>query len=324
MFQVEPILWLQSLESPGITWVMKTTSLLGYAHVYALLLIVLIFGVRFKQSIFVFLTILICGILTDGLKDGLMFPRPSDVDARVIEPGYERPPLLIDGGGAESFWSLPSPEAMEVSRNQTDWSYGLPSGHVGLAAAFFLGLAFFYRSKGVFTFAVFWVLLMALSRMYLGRHFIADVLGGVIVGLFCVFLAAFLVRHLIAENPRNSEVSSLIRWAVFATILLVLTPFIDLLDKEDVGRIWGLLLTYVVLLKTGFPLDKGSFVKRLGRVLLAVAFFILIDQIINPIIDSMAMEDNSFGMLFTVFLTTCIPFVAIVFLARKLKLYAVK
>ena len=112
MFQIEPVLWLQSFESPGLTWLMSTISWLGYTIVYATLLIVLIFGVRLKQGLFVFLALIICGILTSGLKNGLMFPRPSDVDIRVIEPGFERPPLLVDGGGAKSFWALPSSEAM--------------------------------------------------------------------------------------------------------------------------------------------------------------------------------------------------------------------
>ena len=68
MFQIEPVLWLQSLESPGLLWLLSTISLLGYTPIYANLLIVLMFGVSFKQSLFVLLAIEICGISTDGLK----------------------------------------------------------------------------------------------------------------------------------------------------------------------------------------------------------------------------------------------------------------
>ncbi len=323
MFQVEPVLWLQSLESPGLTWLMSTISLLGYTPVYATILIVLIFGVRLKQSLFVFLTILICGLLTDGLKRGLMFPRPSDVDNRVIEPGYERPPLLVDGGGAKSFWTLPSSEAMEAAKIQTDWSYGLPSGHVALAAAFFFGLAFFFRSRGVLMFSFFWVFLMALSRMYLGRHFIADVLGGMVVGIFAVAIAAFIVRPLNSENSKGSSASALLRWTLFGITLVVLAPFIDLLDKEDIGRLLGLLVTYALLLRTGLPSDKGNVWKRSARVLLAVLGFIAIDRLINPLVDSIGFEDNSFGLLVALFLITFIPLYGTVIIARHLKLYKI-
>ena len=323
MFQIEPVLWLQSLESPGLTWLMSTISLLGYTPVYGTLLVVLIFGVRLKQSLFVFVAILICGLLTDGLKRGLMFPRPSDVDIRVIEPGYERPPLLVDEGGAKSFWTLPSSEAMEAAKIQIDWSYGLPSGHVSLAAAFFLGLAFFFRSRRVLIFSVCWILLMALSRMYLGRHFIADVLGGIGVGIFAVAIAAFLVYPLNTEDPKGSKVSALLRWTLLVVGLLVLMPFVDLIDKEDVGRLLALLVTYGLLLRVGLPPDKGKAWKRIARVLLAILVFIIIDQLINPIIDSMNLEDNSIGLLVSVFLITLIPFIGTVLVARLLKLYEI-
>lgn len=319
MFQVEPVLWLQSLESPGLTWLMCTVSLLGYTPVYATLLTILIFGVRLKQSFFVFLAMLISGILTDGLKRGITFPRPSDVDVRVVEPGYERPPLLVDGGGAISFWALPSSEAMEATKIQTDWSYGFPSGHVSAATAFLFGLAFFFRSKGIFIFSVFWIFLMALSRMYLGRHFIADVLGGMGVGVFAVALAAILVRPLNTDNSTGSSPLALLRCTVFVILLVVLTPFIELLDKENIGRLLGLLATYALLLRIGLPADKGKAWKRIARVLLAILAFIIIDRLINPLMDS--MEENSLALLVAVFLITFVPFIGTVLIARRLKLF---
>ncbi len=323
MFQVEPVLWLQSFESPGLTWLMSTITSLGYTPVYATLLIVIIFGIRLKQGLFIFLVILINGILVDGLKSGLMFPRPSDVDIRVVEPGHVRPPLLIDRGGATSFWTLPSAKAMAAAKAQTDWSYGLPSGHVASATAFFLGFAFFFRSRGVFLFSVCWITLMALSRMYLGRHFIADVLGGVVVGVFAVVVAAFLVRPLNVDDSKGADISALLRWAVFAIALVILAPFIDLLDKKDIGRLLGLLAIYGLLLRTGFPSDKGKLWQRVARVFLAFLLYVVIDRLIDPLVSSIGFEDNSFGILIAIFFITAVSFFGTVFIARRIGLYEV-
>ncbi len=321
MFQIEPVLWLQSLESPTLTWLMSTTSLLGYSVVYGALITILIFGVRLKTSFYIFLAMLISGILTDGLKRGLAMPRPSDVDIRVIEPGKAQPLSIIDGGGATSFWSLPSAEAMAATKNQRDWSYGFPSGHVAAATAFFLGLAFFFRSKRVLIFSIAWIILIALSRMYLGRHFIADVLGGMGVGIFTVALAAFLVRPLEKEDSQGSKFKALIRWAVFVIPLVLLAPFVELLDKENIGRMLGVFVAYAVLLRIGMPSDKAKIWKRVARVLLAFLLYALLLKFINPLIESSGIENSDLGIMTSVFLISFVPFIVIVLIAKRLKLY---
>ena len=136
MFQVEPIIWLQSFESPFITWLMSTISLLGYSMVYGILISIITFGINLRKGLAIFMILAIGGIMTDGLKKGLKFPRPSDIDVRVIEPSQELAERLVELGGANSFWSLPSEEAIERTKIQTDWSYGLPSGHVSAATSF--------------------------------------------------------------------------------------------------------------------------------------------------------------------------------------------
>jgi hypothetical protein len=210
---------------------------------------------------------------------------------------------------------------MAATKKQSDWSYGLPSGHVSGAASFFLALAFFFRSRGVFVFAVCWIILMALSRMYLGRHFIADVLGGVAVGTFAVAVVTFLVYPLKKGITQTPNYAALLRWAAFVLGLVVLAPFIDLLDKENIGRQLGLFGTYALLLRIGFPSDKGNFWKRSARVIIAILAYMAIDQIVNPIIDSIGLDDNSLGMLVAVFLITFSSFLATVFIAMRLKLY---
>lgn len=321
MFQIEPILWLQSLESPFLTWVMQTVTNLGYTPVYASLLIVLIFGVRLRYGFYVFLAMLISGILTDGMKRGLHFPRPSDIDRRVIEPGNERPPLLIDGGAARDFWSLPSSEAMSAAKIQVDWSYGFPSGHVAAATAFFLALAFFFRSKGVFIFAICWIVLMALSRMYLGRHFIADVIAGMGVGLFSVFIGAYIVRPMNAVVSQKIKLKDLIRWASLIVPLVILAPWIEILDKENIGRLFALFAAYAFLVKFGMPNDEAKIWKRILRVLFAIVAYVIIDRLVDPLMDRIEDANNDVGLMIAVSVVTFLSFVITIVVAKRLNLF---
>ena len=83
MFQTEPILWLQSLGSPPLTWLLYAVTLLGYTPVYVALLLVLAFAVRLRPSLAVLGGVLLSGILTEGFKDAVAYPRPDEVDDRI-------------------------------------------------------------------------------------------------------------------------------------------------------------------------------------------------------------------------------------------------
>ena len=91
------------------------------------------------------------------------------------------------------FWLDPSVRLHDAE------SYGLPSGHAQHATAVYLLLAAWVRRGWVWPLAFGFILLMALSRIYLGVHFIQDVivgftLGLVVLGLFLFWQRAFAER----------------------------------------------------------------------------------------------------------------------------------
>ena len=321
MFQVEPIIWLQSFESPLITWLMSTVSLLGYSMVYGILISIITFGINLRKGLAIFMILAIGGIMTDGLKRGLKLPRPSDIDVRVIEPGQEPSGRLVDLGGANSFWSLPSVEAIEAAKIQTNWSYGLPSGHVSAATAFLLGLFFFYRKRGLLIFSVCWIILMALSRMYLGRHFIADVIGGMFVGGLAVLIAAWLFKSLEIESYKKLHPPAFLRIACFVIPLVLLTPLIELLDADNVGRLFGLIVAYFVINRLGQNSDAGKIWSRVARIFIAVIVSLVLYLAINFMIDAISWEDTQMADLVTTFLLTGPPFLVSFIILRRLNFY---
>lgn len=78
-----------------------------------------------------------------------------------------------------------------------------PSGHVGAAFALYIGLAVIvfwntenrlWRASAVVLATVI-PLVVALSRMYRGMHFLTDVVAGAVLGVLCLVAAVVLVRR---------------------------------------------------------------------------------------------------------------------------------
>ena len=169
MFDLDPILWLQSWSSAALTAVMNGISLLGYTRAFVAFAVVIAFAFRQRAAIALLVLAGLNGAFTDVAKTSAATPRPDWTDERVQ---------------SLSLWAERVRERNPDTPTQTEDSYGFPSGHVSGATTFFVAAAllFRWRRKG-WTFAVAGIVLMAFSRMYLGRHFLADVVGGVVVGL---------------------------------------------------------------------------------------------------------------------------------------------
>jgi undecaprenyl-diphosphatase len=79
--------------------------------------------------------------------------------------------------------------------------HSFPSGHVGASTAFFGVLLIARRRVGFVCLII--PSLIGLSRMYIGAHYLSDVICGAVLGFSCAILAAhFLVnRRLVIGSP---------------------------------------------------------------------------------------------------------------------------
>lgn len=83
-------------------------------------------------------------------------------------------------------------------------SYSFPSGHATNSLVFYLLLSylFFRHTKNknasliFLLLAVFLILLIGVSRVYLGVHYPSDVIGGYLVGSIVLIITAFIVSIL--------------------------------------------------------------------------------------------------------------------------------
>lgn len=62
-------------------------------------------------------------------------------------------------------------------------SFSFPSGHSADAILLGLVILYFFDTKSIRVFAIFWMILIPLTRIYLGVHYFSDVLGSICIAL---------------------------------------------------------------------------------------------------------------------------------------------
>ena len=259
MLETAPVLWLQEWASPALTEFMRTVSFWGYVPSCLAVAIVCGFGWRLRLGVTLILAIVFADALTVAAKSAFASPRPHSVDARVRTFG--------------AFESDLPPMAAGTSVPADD--FGFPSGHVATTTAWALGLAWSRRKPWQLGAAVTWIALMALSRMYLGRHFPADVVGGLAIGAMGLAIAR------LALPPAATGISTLSAGARTAlnVSLLVAVALAAVsgagLGAYDAGRFCGLVGAALLLMRAR-PLDDSDAVPpgvRMAR--MAVALVLL-------------------------------------------------
>jgi membrane-associated phospholipid phosphatase len=283
MFQTEIIIFLQSFASDFLTAFFKFFTEIGKSTYAAPLVLIVMFGISFRMGFILLHAVSWNGLLTFYLKEFFSLPRPSNVDIHVKLLGESfSNPTLFESMGAKNFFGGFLRETVEYIRNSPFDSWGFPSGHASHAVVLWGSISLYVKKTWVYLTAVMMIVFISFSRMYLGRHFLADVLGGLLLG----FIVALVFYRGIYKN--NSiifflfEKSEKIRISLGTILFLfyfLVVPFLVLLipgiPMEQAAALLGLNLGFMMIRRRGIPKDTGHLLQRSGRVFLAGTVFFL-------------------------------------------------
>lgn len=157
---------IQSIRFPLLDIFFKTITLLGSEEFYLIFFPILFWSLDIKLGYKLGLIFLFSAYLNQSLKELFAQPRPVELKAGLN---------LIEEGG-----------------------YGLPSGHAQMAMVIWGGLALIVKRSWFLLMAVLLILLIGLSRIYLGVHFPTDVFAGWLLGALTL-TAVLLLRRLISR-----------------------------------------------------------------------------------------------------------------------------
>ncbi len=150
---------IQSVSFPLLDQLMLLVTFLGNPALWIFVAALVYWQGREKQSFFLMNVIAFSGALVSMLKLFFMVPRPSPEEVRVVS------------GEFISNYATPR------------FDYSFPSGHTTLITSIYFHLGSFIKKNSKLVLLVV-MLLVAFSRMYLGMHFITDILAGIILGFF--------------------------------------------------------------------------------------------------------------------------------------------
>jgi membrane-associated phospholipid phosphatase len=288
MFQTEIHIALQSLASDGLTWLMRQITASGYYSSVAALVLIVMFGFHLRKGFLLFQLFAWTGVASELCKALFALPRPFFVDGRVqnLEPTW-RAVDALQGQGAPGFFSLPPQSAIDAFRSQ-GISYGFPSGHVSGSFAMWGGLAVLFRRRWLAWLAPLLIFLTAFTRVYLGVHFLADILGGALLGGVMLALAERTFggaegqrRFFLAARLAAAPWRTLVFYALFMFVLPLLLLALGLVPAAFAGFFIGLNAAFALILRQGEPADAGSIPARTARVLIGGFIFGLLDWLLR-------------------------------------------
>jgi membrane-associated phospholipid phosphatase len=293
MFETELVLWLQSFSSEWLTSFMVLLTRTGNTRTYFLLALVVAFGFDFRIGFIFFQVVLWNTALAGFLKNLFALPRPAEIDAAVELLALDSVPNTtpLEGVDGDHFFDLPEPEAIEYYRTEVGEGFGFPSRHVSMTTSVGVGAAMLLRSRRLTIVALAYVALVALSRMYLGRHFLADVLGGFLLGLTIVFAVRFVLRSEPGQVLLRTR-SIPTAWSWWSKTLLVavftLPPLLLAALEADsaftsAGRLLGANAAFAILFLQGVPAERHTPLCRLARVGLALLLYFGVSQLVQAL-----------------------------------------
>ena len=94
---------------------------------------------------------------------------------------------------------------LHLVNGYTGGLYGFVSSHAANTMACALLFALLYRNKYATVGLMLWVALNCYSRMYLGVHYPADIIGGLAIGALMATLTYVMVRRLVEHVDERSE-----------------------------------------------------------------------------------------------------------------------
>jgi len=206
-----------------------------------------------------------------------------------------------------------------VKALSAEGTYGIPSGHSGRTLAVSGYLATQVKKNWFWAITILYILLVGISRLYLGMHFPQDVLGGWLLGILVIWavtkwegavrewlmdkslstqiligfltaagvvLLGFIVRFIVAGTPDPVE------WSAYNAEARTATHFFT-----TGGAVFGAYAGYALMRQYARFDAKGPWGKRVTRYFLGVIGLLLLHYGLDTAFSAIAPDESTLGYI---------------------------
>ncbi|NPV84394.1 MAG: phosphatase PAP2 family protein [Anaerolineae bacterium] len=202
--------FLVLIQSLGV-WLlpfMRFFSFLGQEECYMLVIPLVYWTVDAALGLRLFVVLILSNAVNVFLKWAFHLPRPYWVERRVVAWGHET-------------------------------SFGLPSGHAQNAASVYGLFAFVAQRRLLRFLVVFGIFLIGFSRLYLGVHYLRDVLAGWGIGLV-LLLCVLRVEERVVVWAKKQTPGRIFLYLFISSLFLLffLLGFLQLFQGIPLPQMW--------------------------------------------------------------------------------------
>jgi membrane-associated phospholipid phosphatase len=280
--QKDILIWIQSFASSWLDALMIAFSFVGDEEFYVATVPLIYYLVSKRIGVRLSIVLALSTFVNYALKFFINIPRPIGVE------------------GIRSLYVESAP------------SMSFPSGHAQGSATYWGYLSTQVRKRWFSLLAGFVVLMIMLSRLYLGLHWPIDVIGGLVIGLLFVSAMVF-VDDKLTQRPLPFW-GKLLLGILLPVLLLLVYHEAD--GQKIAGFLIGCWVGYVVESRTVSMALPQSVGKRIAPALAAIALVFALRSVLKSVLPPGAPWDSLRYLFIGLFATLAVPWLFV-----KLRLY---